>query len=156
MSARASAVLASLLGAVIACVALGQPVQGQGLTSSRDPAVYKSQLQEAVIVGQKTLKALETLSYNDAVPIGTKLLNDAHSTYVLIRVARHGMELQRERAKYPDPVLEVAFKRVDEAWNLARVPIDYRGLPRNQYIPRATGDLRKALRLINQALTILP
>jgi hypothetical protein len=66
------------------------------------------------------------------------------------------MELHREYLKYPDPMVELAFKRVDHAWDLARVPIDYRGLPRHQYIPRASGDLSQALRLLDQALVILP
>jgi hypothetical protein len=156
MLLRASPVPTTLLGIALVFLTWVEPVQSQNPTPSPNPAIYTSQLREAVVLGQKTLRAIEALPNDDAVPIEPKVLNDANSTYALIRAARHGMELQREGAKYPDPILEVAFKRVDAAWNLARVPIDYRGLPRHQYIPRATADLSQALRLINQALAILP
>lgn len=156
MLSRPSSLLAALLGVAIALLTSVEPAQSQDPTPSRDPAIYKSQLREAAALGRKTVKAIEALPNDDSVPIDPKVLNDARSTYVLIRAARHGMELQRERQNYPDPMLELAFKRVDQAWDLARVPIDYRNLPRHQYIPRATGDLAQALRLIDQTLVILP
>jgi hypothetical protein len=156
MLSRSNPVLAAFLGVAILFLAWVEPVHSQDPTPSRDPAIYKSQLREAVALGRKTLRALEALPNDDSVPIDPKVLNDARSTYVLVRAARHGMELHREYQKYPEPMLELAFKRVDQAWDLSRVPIDYRGLPRHQYIPRATGDLSQALRLINQALVILP
>jgi hypothetical protein len=154
MFCRFKSVIAAPLGVII--LLLASPAQSQDPTPSREPAIYKSQLREAVALGRKTLRAIETLPNDDSVPIDPKVLNDARSTYVLVRAARHGMNLQREYLKYPDPMLELAFKRVDQAWDLARVPIDYRTLPRHQYIPRASGDLTQALRLINQALVILP
>ena len=156
MRSRPSSLLAALLGIAIALLTSVEPAQSQNPTPSREPAIYKSQLRDAAALGRRTLKAIEALPNDDSVPIDPKVLNDANSTYVLIRAARHGMELQREYQKFPDPMLELAFKRVDQAWNLARVPIDYRGLPRHQYIPRATGDLTQALRLLDQALVILP
>lgn len=156
MLSRPSSLLATLLGVAIALLTSVEPVQSQNPTPSPDPGIYKSQLREAAALGQRTLKAIAALPNDNSVPIDPKVLNDARSTYVLIRAARHGMELQRERQRYPDPMVDLAFKRVDQAWNLARVPIDYRDLPRDQYIPRAAGDLAQALRLIDQALVILP
>jgi len=156
MLSRPGSLLAALLGVAIALLTSVEPAQSQDPTVSRDPAVYKFQLLQAVALGRKTLRAIAALPNDDSVPIDPNVLNDARSTYVLIRAARHGMSLHRERQKYPDPMLEVAFKRVDQAWDLARVPIDYRGLPRHQYIPRATKDLTGALRLVDQALVILP
>ena len=154
MLSRPTSLLAAVLG--VALLTSVEPAQSQNPTPSRDPAVYKSQLLEAVALGRRTLKGIATVSGDDSVPIDPQVLSDANSTYVLIRAARHGMNQDRERRKYPDPMLELAFKRVDQAWDLARVPIDYRGLPRHQYIPRATGDLTQSLRLIDQALVILP
>jgi len=153
---RTNPALAALLGVAVLCLTWAEPARSQDPVPSRDPAIYKSQLREAAALGRKTLKAIEALPMDGAIPIDPKVLNDARSTYVLIRAARHGMELQREHTTYQDPILDLAFKRVDQAWDLARVPVDYRDLPRHQYIPRATGDLSRALRLIDQALVILP
>ena len=156
MLSRPNSMLAAFLGVAITLLTSVEPAQSQDPTPSPDPSVYKFQLMEAVALGRKTLRGIAALPYNDSIPIDPSVLNDARSTYVLIRAARHGMELQRERKKYADPMLDLAFKRIDHAWNLARFPIDYRDWPRNQYIPRATKDLTEALRLIDQALVILP
>jgi len=160
MRSRTVPILAALLGVAILFLTWVGPVQSQDPTASRNPAIYKTQLREAVTLGRKTLKEIEAIPNDDSIPIDPKVLNDARSTYVLVRAARHGMELQREynsdRGRYSDPILELAFKRVDHAWDLSRVPIDYQGLPRNQYISRAIRDLSDAIRLIDQALIILP
>ena len=156
MLSRIKPVLAMLLGVAVLFLIWAGPVHSQDPTPSPNPAIYKLQLRQAVALGRKTLKAIQALPNDDTVPIDPVVLNDARSTYVLVRAARHGMELQREKSKYLDPMFDLAFKRIDQAWDLSRVPIDYRGLPRDQYIPRATGDLSQALRLIDQALVILP
>jgi len=148
--------MAALLGVIILLLALVGPAQSQDPTPSQDPAIYKSHLRDAVALGRKTLRAIEALPPDNSVPIDRQVLHDARLTYVLIRAARLGMNLQREKQKYQDPILELAFKRVDQAWNLARVPVDYVALPRDQYITRASRDLTQALRLVDQALVMLP
>jgi hypothetical protein len=153
---RSNPVLAALLGVAILLLTWVGPVHSQNPTPSPNPAIYTAQLREAVGLGRIALKAIEALPNDNSVPIDPKVLNDANSTYVLIRAARHGMSQHRERQKYPDPMLELAFQRIDHAWNLARVPIDSRGLPRHQYIPLASRDLAQALRLLDQALMLLP
>jgi hypothetical protein len=61
-----------------------------------------------------------------------------------------------ERQTYQDPMLSLAFKRVEAAWNLARFPVDMTGLPLAEYIGRSVQDLTRAIQLVNQALVILP
>ncbi len=77
---------------------------------------------------------------------------------MLIRAARHSIELAREGQKYPDPLLEMAFKRVDEAWNLSRTPVDKYswGMARQQYLEVSVHDLTAALHLVDQVLMLLP
>ena len=50
----------------------------------------------------------------------------------------------------------VAKKRAEDAWNLARYPIDYARQPRGEYIPKSVENLTLALRLSRQALVLLP
>jgi len=67
------------------------------------------------------------------------------------------MELARQRLEpSKDPMLELAFKRVDEASVLIRYAADYTGIGRAEYISTSVQNLNKAVRLINQALLILP
>jgi hypothetical protein len=81
---------------------------------------------------------------------------NARQAYVLVRAARWGMELAMQRQTYPDPVLGMAHKRVDAAWQLARFPVDNTGLPRSEYISKSVQDVSRALQLVKQALTMLP
>jgi hypothetical protein len=142
----------------LALAATPPPLQAQQTQSSRDPAVIATQLRQALQVGRKALAGLHTLPADDAVPIDPAVLEAARETYILVRAARHGMELARERQRFPDPMLDVAFKRVDEAWNLSRTPADKAswGLPRRQYLDMSIRDLTRALHLLDQALLLLP
>src|SRR6266487_3250412 len=47
-------------------------------------------------------------------------------------------------------------KRVDQAANLARYAVDFTGVSRVEYISTPVQNLDEAVRLINQALVILP
>jgi hypothetical protein len=53
-------------------------------------------------------------------------------------------------------MLDLACKRVDQAFNLARYPVDFTGVPRSEYISNSVQNLNQAIRLINQTLVILP
>jgi len=67
------------------------------------------------------------------------------------------MLLARQRLEpSKDPMLELAFKRVDQAADLARYAVDYAGGGRAEYISTSVQNLNQAARLINQALVILP
>ena len=52
----------------------------------------------------------------------------------------------------------MAFKRVDEAWNLSRTPVDKYswGMARQQYLEVSVHDLTAALHLVDQVLMLLP
>jgi hypothetical protein len=134
------------------------------LTPSRDTVVIKSQLKLAVALSGDVLANLQTVSTDDSVPIDPAFVKRARENYALIRAGRHGFELEKEwnegkKGIIADPLKELAFKRVDNAWNLARTPVDLSssaGVPREQYIQRSSDDLSRAIQLLKQALAILP
>jgi len=154
---------------LLALLVPAAPVRAQGvpesmLRSSRDTAVIKGQLRLAVILGGEVLAGLQAAPIDDSVPLDPALIKKARETYALVRAGRHGFELENEwnegkKGILPDPIRELAFKRVDNAWNLSRTPIESltsAGVSRADYLQRATEDLGKAIQLLNQALVILP
>jgi hypothetical protein len=148
--------IATLVGTAILLTSVG-PASSQGdPVPSREPSIYKAQLREAVALTRRNLRDLRALPADDSVPLPPQLLANAHTAYALIRAARHGMSLQRERNTTQDPMLELAFTRVDHAWDLARFPVDGRSMQRGHYLSQATENLTQTIRLIDQALVILP
>jgi hypothetical protein len=145
-----------LVGTVI-LVTSWKPGQGQvEPVPSREPAIYKAQIREAITLSRKTLRDLQAIPNDDNIPIDPKVIHDAHTAYVMVRVVRHGMGWVKERQTSPDPVFELAFKRVDEAWDLTRFPVDGRTMQRTHYLAEAIPKVQKAIRLLEQALVILP
>ena len=129
------------------------------ITSNPQSAFIKNQLNISIDLARKTLAGLEAMPADDSIPIDESMLQNARNTYVLIRAARHGMELAKEGSRYPDPVMDLAFKRVQEAWATARTPIDRSssaGIPRGQYIQESIQQLNLVVRLLNQAVVIMP
>ena len=148
----------ALLVLAVAPWIIGFPHTLSAQSGSPNPAVITSQLQAASRVGRQALEGLKALPPDDAVPIDPEVLKKARETYGLIRAARHGMELKKQADRFPDPTLAVAFKRVDEAFNLARIPVDKAswGINRSEYLRLSIPSLSRALRLVDQALVILP
>lgn len=155
----ATAVLGLCL--ILASTALAQKTTlPPGLnTSNPQNAFIKNQLRISTDLARKTLAGLEAMPPDDSIPIDAGMLQDARDTYVLIRAARHGMELAKEQSRYPDPVMDLVYKRVTDAWNLARNPIDRSssaGIPRQRYIQESIQSLNQAIRLVNQAMMLMP
>jgi len=158
-----------LLLALLALLGSAGPARGQGvpesmLRANKDTGVIKSQLRLAVALGGEVVAGLQAAPLDDSVPLDPALIRKARDTYALIRAGRHGFELEKEwnegkKGIIPDPLKDLAFKRVDNAWNLSRTPIEYLsslGMSRQDYLARSTQDMSKAIQLINQALAILP
>lgn len=108
--------------------------------------------------GSRALAGLEATSVDESVPIDEDVLQAARDCYVLIRAARTGMEIYKGDQKYPDPMMDLAMRKITESWNLARTPVNKVswGLPRHQYLTEAITDLRRSMRLLDQTLILLP
>ena len=128
------------------------------LAASNKSAVYTGQLRMASELGRRALASLRAAPTDDGTPLDESVVQPARDTYALIRSARHGMELARETQKVQDPLLDVAFKRVDDAWNLSRTPVDKFswGMERQQYLDVSVRDLTRALHLVDEVLILLP
>lgn len=160
--------LASLTAIVVLGVGDVLPVGAQDegssfATPSREPTVIKGQLRRASELGRRTLAGLRSAPDDDSVPLDESLHRGARQTYVLIRAARHGMTLIKEwnegrKGVLPDPIMDLAYRRVDAAWNLSRTAVDGWGSSygRQEYLRRSTEDLGQAMNLIDQALALMP
>jgi hypothetical protein len=146
------------LGSVSPALAQKTTLPVSAYTSVGRSSVYTQQLRMAAEIGRRALANLENAPTDDGTPLEESVVQPARDTYVLIRAARHSIELAREGQKYPDPLLEMAFKRVDEAWNLSRTPVDKYswGMARQQYLEVSVHDLTAALHLVDQVLMLLP
>jgi len=154
--------LGFLVGAAVPARAQGVPASM--LVASRDTAVIKSQLKLAVTLASDVLARLQAAPTDDSVPIDPVLLRRARDTYALIRAGRHGFVMEREwndgrKGILPDPIKDLAFRRVDNAWNLSRTTVDMAsslGISRAEYLQRSADDMSRAIQQLNQALAILP
>ena len=128
------------------------------LKATPDLWVAKRQLTMADELGRRMLQNFRAAQANNSIPVDESLVQPARNTYALIRAARESMELRKEYMKYPDPVFELAYKRVAEAWNLSRTPVDKYtwSLERDNYLSISVRDVDRALQLVEQALIILP
>jgi hypothetical protein len=140
---------------------LAGPLLAHGQTPdpqpSRNPAVFKAQLSEASVLSKKVLRELRSLPADESTPLDPTVLHHAHQNYVLIRAVKHGMGLMQLRQSVQDPMLELAIQKVETAQNLARTAVDGAGgMPRAEYLSRAVSDLSKAVRLLDQAMMIVP
>jgi hypothetical protein len=132
-------------------------VHGQDDTQpSKEPAVYKDQLLKFTLLTKKNLRDIQALPNDDSVPVDPQLRHNAQRAYQLIRAAQWGMSVAIQVQSYPDPILRLAQKRAEEAWILARYPVDFTGVSRAEYISTSVQNLSRALRLAQQALVMLP
>jgi hypothetical protein len=153
-----TAVLVLLLAPARPAAAQKTTLPPSVITSSPQGAVIGNQLRMAAKLGREALAGIEALPRDDSVPIDEATLQAARNTYVLIRAARHGLELSKASKKFGDPLQELAYKRLTDAWNLARGPVDRAssGISRQEYISSSVRDLSQSLRLVDQVLVLLP
>lgn len=145
-----------LSGLAITLLTSIDPVHAQDPQPSREPSVYTSQLRQASRLGRSVLRSIQALPEDESIPVDDQLYQNARQTYVLLRAARHGMAAAMERQAAPDPVLGLAFRRVDEAWGLTRVAFDGRTMRRADYVNESVRSLTRAMKLLDQALVMLP
>ena len=129
------------------------------IAPDKSPAVIRNQLTLAAKIGRRALAELEACPADEPMPPEESVLQPARDTYVLIRAALAGVQRAREFQKYPDPLMELVYQRVFSAWNLSRTPVggaSSAGPSRREYLTVSATDLRSALRLVDQALVLLP
>ena len=146
--------------ALVTLALLGWPFQAVAQQSSLPPNVYAPSGENAVIrkqlllakkLEQRALQGFMALPPGDSVPIDAESHQAARDAYILIRAARHGMGWQRDAKKFPDPVFDMIYKRLNDAWNLSRTPVDHPAPSE-----KAVRDATQAIRLLDQVLAMMP
>lgn len=124
----------------------------------KDRFWWASQLRQARETGGRTLQELQAAPPDDSEPVDETMLQNARNTYILIRSARAGMEIYKSEQRFPDPLLDLMFQNVTEAWTRARTPVDKATwrMPRDEYLSVSILDLARSLRLLDQTLVLLP
>jgi len=125
------------------------------IAPSRESSVIRNQLTMARKLEQQALHGIMAIPADNSTPVDATSLQAARDAYVLIRAARHGLGWQREAKKFPDPILDMVFKRVEDAWNLSRTPVDRTGYEPVAYAQVSLRDMTQAIRLLDQALALL-
>jgi hypothetical protein len=150
--------LVAVLVGLIGLLASTSPIHAQEDKASPDPVVIKNQLLQFSLLTRKNLRDIQALPADDSIPVDPVVRDNARRAYILIRTARWGIDLAMQKATYQDPMLVLAHKRVEEAWNLCRYPVDFAqpNVPRAEYISKSVQDLSRSLKLVQQALAILP
>jgi hypothetical protein len=128
------------------------------LAEKPETAWWMTQLRQARQFGATALAGLEATPADDSIPVDEKVLQAARDTYVLLRSARGGIEIARNDRRYSGPMTDLVFKRVDEAWNLARAPVDRIswGNSRTEYLEVSIHNLRRSLQLVDQVFVLMP
>jgi hypothetical protein len=144
-------VVSALLGWPFPARAQQSSLPPNVIAPSRENSVIRNQLTLAKKLEQQAVEGFMAIPGDNSVPVDPVSLQAARDAYILIRAARHGMGWQKEAKKFPDPVFDLVYKRVDEAWNLARTPVDRAGQPE-----LAVRDGNQAIRLLNQVLAMMP
>ena len=123
---------------------------------SKEPAVFKAQLLQFTQLTKKNIRDIQALSPDDSSPLDP-VVQSCHYAYQLIRAAQWGMNVAVGQQIYKDPVLVLAQKRAEQAWNLSRYPAQSPGnVSRAEWISHSVQDLSKSLRLAQQALMMIP
>ena len=148
----------SLIGYPFLAAAQKTTVPQSVLVSSPDKAAIKNQLQMAARLARKALAGFEAAPRDESIPIDEDVRQAARNTYALIRAARHGLELLIVSQKFPDPVDQLNFKKLDDAFNMSRYPVDKESwaVPREEYLMHSTSELRRAIRMVDQVLVLMP
>lgn len=138
--------------AVVALAAHGAEAQSTTLPPKghADPLVQKAviQLQTAIREEKRALEIYQTLGPTDDITEGHKAATNA---YVAIRAARTNMGEIRSKKKYADPVLDLAYDKVTQAWNRSRGPVDHVAPPGNGRMPY----INTAMRQMNEVIVWL-
>ena len=152
-------ILILAFGGIAPVAAQKTTIDANTLAPSKDPAVVKNQLTLAARFGRRALAGLEATSPDAPMPPEDSVLQPARDTYVLIRAALGSLQHAKESRRVPDPLIDLAYKKVSDAWNLSRVPVDRAssaGSSRREYLRQSVRSLRRALDLVDQALVLLP
>lgn len=168
--AACGSVLVAYGSVLVACALAGALVAGSlapafAQKSNLPPAVLKitpetaiidSQIKLALNYAKRALEKYEALGELDSLEFAHQ---DASNCYVLLRVAREGMIMRKEsKRRGVDPVLDIALKKLDDAWNISRAPVERLswGQSRQEYLKLSVNHMGRTIALLEQLVLIFP
>jgi hypothetical protein len=123
---------------------------------SSQPTVIVSQLQTAIAEEKRALAIYQAAAPTDDLSEGHMAASNA---YVAIRSARAGMSEIRAKKKFADPVLDLAYEKVNRAWNRSRGPVDHMpplGNLRQGYLVTSARQMDEVIGWLEQVLLMWP
>jgi hypothetical protein len=123
---------------------------------SPEPTIIVSQLQTAIAEEKRALAIYQAAAPTDDISEGHMAASNA---YVAIRSARSGMSAIRAKKKFADPVLDLAYEKVNRAWNRSRGPVDHMPPPgsgRGPYLATAGRQMSEVIAWLEQVLLMWP
>ena len=154
----ASAILCLLVAHPLPASAQKSTIPESMYQGSLDKRVMADQLRLAAKIGRRALAGLQASPDDVSVPLDQNVIQAARETYALIRAARHGLEMLIGNQTFPNPIDQMAFKQITEAWDRSRYPIDklsWAGIPRGQYLSESVQNLSQALQIVGRVLILL-
>ncbi|HKZ05059.1 MAG TPA: hypothetical protein VJU81_06265 [Methylomirabilota bacterium] len=157
-----SRLVMTAVAAISALAFEAQPAHAQTTTLPPSPAHADPQVQKAVNLlhtalreEKRALEIYQTLGPTDDITEGHKAATNA---YVAIRSARSSMAEIKARKKFQDPVMDLAYQKVDQAWNRSRGPVDHvqSGNGRMPYINTAMRQMSEVIVWLEQVLLMWP
>jgi hypothetical protein len=122
---------------------------------SLDPRVQATQLRRALELSQRAVREFQQLGPEQPFDQPLRTMNQV---YVLIRAARSGMVDARGAKKFHDPVDDLVIKKVTDAWNMARRPLDdaTSAIPRDEYIALSVRHMNATAVHLQTVVPLLP
>jgi hypothetical protein len=118
------------------------------------------QIETAIAQERKAIAIYETLGPTDDISEGHLAASNA---YVAIRAARSGMAGLRVKKRYSaaagDPIMDLAYDKVNKAWNRSRGPVDHvapLGAGRAGYLATSVRQMNEVITWLEQVLLMWP
>ena len=136
---------------------LPAPASAQGSIDviSTNPRVIGVQLRQALELSQRALRELQQLGPEEPLDAPMRTMNRA---YELIRFAHSGMHDARGGRKFQDPIEDLQYRKVTDAFNISRRPLDEAtsAYPRDEFIQRSIRNMSATVALLQQVIPLLP
>jgi hypothetical protein len=150
----------ALLAGAFAWLAAARPSPAVAQAGSIDvistnPRVIAAQLRQALNLSQQAVRELQQLGPTEPLDAPMRTMN---RVYALIRFAHSGMDGARGARKFPDPIEDLQYRKVTDAFNISRRPLDEAtsAYPRDEFIQRSIHNMSTTVTLLQQVVALLP
>jgi hypothetical protein len=147
------ATVSSVVGVLVPAPLRAQP--GSIDLISPNPDVSATQLRQALEFSQKARQHPQRLPPDEPLDGPLRTMN---RVYELIRFAQSSMAMARSERKFADPIEDLQYKRVTDAWHISRRPLDESSsaYARDEFIELNIRNMTTTIALLQQVVPLLP